>query len=275
MRLACTLCLLAAPAAAEISLSSTLPGIEIAALHDLPPPPAGTDGTDPCPLLPRDPMTPGGLAARSLGWQVTAELPLGPLTAVSLAEASFPAPGGLCLVEGGRIAIFADDRPVALIAPAASDPDAGLTIGRIRPLAEGRLRLLTGDLLTLSLGDLVLDGTGLAVQAPAPEEAVCGGAARVPFVEGQPIDAARLRVIAAGWSPVPFAPDEDTTYQARALHALGLPEIAQCDSTGPAFCSFRYDSPAGRLTLVTQAEPAEDASFPAVVRFWVDCRESD
>ena len=95
MRLTLLLALAAGPALAEPQLASQVPGLAIVPLATLPAAPQDQGETEFCSHLFLDsPMTPGGRDAAARGWHVTAEAPLGDLTAVSLVGIATPATSG-------------------------------------------------------------------------------------------------------------------------------------------------------------------------------------
>ena len=95
LRLALLILPLATPACADLALSSQVPGLDLVALADLPAAPQDQGEPDFCAhLFVETVTTPGGKDAAAKGWHVTAELPLGDLTAVSFIGHATPATSG-------------------------------------------------------------------------------------------------------------------------------------------------------------------------------------
>jgi hypothetical protein len=256
---------------ADLSVTATVTGLEAVLLDTLPPAPADRGDPGFCPLVMGQPATPAGQAVQAKGWQVTAEFPIGDLTAVSFAGRVTPVTSGACEIMDGNVGVFAGDRLVALVY--GTEPDE-TRIGSLRPFGRHGLRILSGDILPGSVADLTLTGDTLTVTDPAPEEPVCNDRAIVPDIEGLPIDQARRALQAGGWTPVPGSAADRTLGWTEDLAAMGLPEIQDCSGTGFGFCLFAYDHPAATLNVVTVGEPGDDGSLPAVARYWAECREA-
>ncbi|WP_374392329.1 hypothetical protein [Tabrizicola sp.] len=269
LRLALLILPLATPACADLALSSQVPGLDLVALADLPAAPQDQGEPDFCAhLFVETVTTPGGKDAAAKGWHVTAELPLGDLTAVSFIGHATPATSGTCELGAGNVGFYSGSHLVALAYGTEAD---ALLIGSLRPFGTG-LRILSGDVVAGTVADLSHDGSALAVIGPATEEPVCDGSGIVPGIEGLPIDKARDLLLQSGWQPVPGDPAQQNLGWAGELAAAGVPEVEDCSGTGFAFCSFRYSGPAGELSVVTAGEGGEDGSLPGVVRYGVDCR---
>lgn len=261
------LALAASPALAETPLSSQVPGLEIVPLSELPV--NGNQGdTGLCDhLFVATITTPGGKDAAAKGWHVTAEAPLGDLTAVSFVGSTEPATSGTCELLEGNVGLYSGAQLVAVV---YSSQPAKLQIGRIRAFGDG-LRILSGDILPGTVADLVQVGGALQVNAPATEEPVCNGSAMVPGIEGLPVDKARKLLMQSGWEPIPGDPAQQALGWAKDLAAAGVPEVEDCSGTGFAFCSFSYSGPEGRLQVITAGEGGEDGSLPAVSGYDVTC----
>lgn len=267
MRLALLFALAASPALAETAMTSQVPGLEIVPLSVLPAN-GNRDDTGLCDHLFVDKAaTPGGQEAAAKGWHVTAEAPLGDLTAVSFVGSAEPATSGTCELLEGNVGLYSGPQLVAVV---YSSQPAKLMIGRIRPFGDG-LRILSGDILPGTLADLVQAGGAVQITPPARDEPVCNGSASVPGIEGQPIDKARTLLATAGWQPVPGDPAQQALGWAKDLAAAGVPEVEDCSGTGLAFCSFVYSGPAGRLQVITAGEGGEDGSLPTVSGYDVTC----
>jgi hypothetical protein len=260
---------LATPALAELSLSSQFPGLDLVPLATLPNAPAQKGEAGYCTHLFIDSISsPGAKDVAAKGWIVTAEAPLGDLTAVSFVGDAIPSTSGTCELLDGNVGLYSGGQLIALLYSTEADT---VMIGRIRPFGDG-LRILSGEFLPGTTADLVRAGDMVSVTPPAAEEPVCSGTATVPGIEDLPIDKARTLLQGAGWTPVPGDPAEQGLGWAKDLAAAGVPEVEDCSGTGFAFCAFRYSGAAGDLTVITAGEGAEDGSLPAVARYAVDCR---
>jgi hypothetical protein len=270
-RLLALLALLPAPALAEAPFTSAVPGLAIAPLDDVPPAPRDQGDRDAClhKLVPAF-TTPGGEVAHFQGWGVTAEAAFGPLTAVSFVGGFAQGTSGSCALTDGNVGFFTGDRLQAVLY--ATDAQE-TRIGSIAPFGTGGLRLWSGDYLPQPLADILPtpDG-GITVQPLAGVEPVCNGTGQVPLIYGQPIDRARGALIAAGWTPVPYAESRGDIGLAPDIAAAGVPEVEECSGTGFGFCAYRYSGPAGELSVTTIGEFGEDGSLPAVAFYGVDCR---
>lgn len=270
MRLALVLAVsLATPALADLQLSSQMPGLDLVALSALPDAPRDQGETDVCShLFLASASTPGGKDAAGKGWHVTAEAPLGDLTAVSFVGSATPATSGTCELLDGNVGLYSGGQLVALVY--GTDREA-LRVGRLRPFGTA-VRILSGDLLAETVADLTYDGLTLAMTSPAAQEPVCDAAGVVPAIEGLPIDQARRLLMQFGWQPAPGDTELQSFGMARDLAAAGVSEVGDCSGTGFGFCTFAYTGQAGELSVITAGEGGEDGSLPAVVRYGVDCR---
>jgi hypothetical protein len=262
---------LSAPALAETRYSSQVPGLALVALDALPAARGDQTEAEFCDhLFVATPETAAGRAAQAQGWKVTTELPFGDLTAVSFVGGAIPATSGTCELVDGNVGFFSGDQLVALLYRSEGDDPM---IGRMEPFGEGGLRVFSGDLLPSPVADVQGSGTDdIAAVTLADEEPVCGGTASVPNIYNLPIDKARIRLIEAGWQPVPG--DLETQSQSWASHiaAAGVPEVDECSGTGFAFCAYSYTRPIGELSVVTAGEGGEDGGLPFVSSYGVTCR---
>lgn len=193
-----------------------------------------------------------------------ADVPLGSYRAVSFAGQMQSATSGTCNVTQGNVAVFDNDRLVAL-AYGKSAEDAA--IGRLTPLEGGAVRVWDGDIVESPAGDLHLDADGtLRLARIADEDAVCQGRAKVPNVYNMSIDKARKALAAKGWNPVRAKPEGET--HQTTLIKRGIVEAEPCSGTGLGYCSFNYAGPAGTLSLTTVGED----TLPNVVDYDVKCR---
>lgn len=261
--------LIAGPALAEMDLTSQVPGLAIAALDDVPNSPMDQGDREGCShKLVGGPTTPAGEVAHFQGWGVTAEVPLGDLTAVSFVGRFGQGTSGSCELLDGNLGLFAGDRLQAVIY--ATDPEKTL-IGFAVPFGDGGLRLWSGDFLPVPLADVQRTASGgIAVVPLAQREPVCNGAAELPLMYGLPIDRARALLIAEGWQPV--TGQTNTASYAAEIAAAGVPEVEDCSGTGFGYCAYRYTGAAGTLNVTTMGEIGEDGSLPMVTDYGMDCR---
>lgn len=249
-------------------LRSEVPGLAIRALRQLPRGPLSETDDPACGPRRSDTHSPIARQIVELGWAVTAEEQLGPYEAVSFAGRFESGTSGSCQISQGNVALFRDGKLVAVIY-ARHEPDA--SIGSIRPLDNGNLRVWDGDLLSQPVADLhVSESQDIAVDKMAAIDTACQGKAEVPAVFGMPIDQARKALFAHGWRPANSrtAPKELDATIGKALFARGIREVRDCSGTGFGFCTFKYTNAAGILQVVT----AGDGESPNVAHYGVDCR---
>ncbi|NJM83331.1 MAG: hypothetical protein HC844_13320 [Tabrizicola sp.] len=203
------------------------------------------------------------------GWGVTGEAALGPWTAVSFVGGYSPSTSSTCELLDGNVGVFAGDRLVALIY--ARDPKSVL-VGRIRAFGDGSVRIASGDLVAFPVADLrQVGGTVVTVSPLAPSEPVCQGAASVPYIEGLPIDLARVLLAEAGWQPDGSVASGRSGGMAEALAELGIVEVEDCAGTGFGFCRYAYVSPVATLGVISVGEGREDGSLPTVSGYTATC----
>ncbi|TPM37206.1 hypothetical protein [Mesorhizobium sp. B2-3-4] len=253
------------------SAKSDVAGIEFITLDHLPKAPASASSQEECTTLVITPKTTSGQAVAALGWGVTAELPLGPYQAVSFAGQFDPATSGTCEVDKGNVAIFQDQKLIAL---AYAGKGSKQTIGTISALQDG-LRVWDGGLVGSPVADLhVRDGHLLQITAIAAEDLVCAGQGKVPNVYGKPIDKARQALGSSGWEPLKnpkdLAADEVQYGQELALSRRGIVEVDSCSGTGFNFCGFYYRKGDMELSVTTVGE----GDFPAVVDYHAACDQT-
>lgn len=262
--------LLALPAAAAgPHVASQVPGVQVLRLDHLNPAPAAGPDRAACEhLLLPEPQTPAGKRLAQLGWGVTSEETIGAWTAVSFVSGYSAATSGTCELVDGNVGLFTGDK-LEIVVYATDEP--AVMIGQIDRFGAAGLRIYSGDLVPQPVADLQAVGAdGLVVTPPALSEPVCNGAAQVPYIYGLPIDMARQMLALAGWQPAPPEAVEEFGI-APDLAAAGVPEVESCAGTGFGFCAFTYAGPAGRLSVTTVGEIAEDGSLPPVVGYGASC----
>lgn len=263
-------CALSLPAFAQtnaaVRAASDLANIRMKPLNMLPKAGGSADDRDGCPNLLIKPKSAAAKQVAAQGWAVMADLPLGagPYRAVSFAGVMQAATSGTCNIAQGNVAVFDNDKLVALAYGKSAEDTA---IGTLTALEGGAVRVWDGDIPAAPAGDLHVDADGtLRLTKVADEDAVCHGRAKVPNVYGTPIDKARKALIAQGWKPVRGGASDEP--RQAALVKRGITEAASCAGTGLAYCDFEYVGPAGKLTLTTAGESA----LPSVVDYDVKCR---
>ena len=254
-----------AASASPGALTSSVDGLQIQATTSLPTNPAGTPQAEFCSGYVRDARSPGAEAIRRAGWAVTGEAEAGGYQIVSFVGSMEPGTSGTCQLTDGNIALFHDGALKALVYGAKG----GSAIGSIKP-ANGGLRIMDGDLVSAPVADVQFaDAGAVAIVPVAASDNVCDGTASVPNIHDMPINAARKKLIAAGWVPAsrdtPVSEMEDP--RAFDLSRQGLPEVDSCSGTGMGYCSFAYNGTAGHLSVTTVG----DAEWPAVSHYGVDC----
>jgi hypothetical protein len=207
-------------------------------------------GNDNAAMVIENPITPGGRVARALGWIVVGEARIGALTAVGISRGYVHLPGTLDQQIDGNVAIFAGDRPIAILHRKDED---GYGIGRLERLESGAVRVAPPRPLK-PRGDLVLRGKRLLYRPMAAVDSYCGGRVHIPNIYGKPILRARAMLFAAGWKPDKVEHwGLDVTLARFAQAHIAEGEGCATDSAGQ--CTFRYSSPAGRLEVETGFDP--------------------
>lgn len=243
---------------------SELKDIRMKALTNLPKAGGSASDRDDCPQRVIQPKSAAAKLVAAQGWAVMADVPLGAYRAVSFAGQMQSATSGTCNVTQGNVAVFDNDKLIAL-AYGKSAEDAA--IGRLTALEGGTVRVWDGDIVASPVGDLHLDTDGtLRLAKIADEDSVCQGRAKVPNVYNMPIDKARKALAAKGWNPVRAKPEGEPHQATLIKH--GIVEAEACSGTGLGYCGFNYAGPAGTLSLTTVG----DNTLPSVVDYSVKCR---
>lgn len=246
-------------------LESAMPGIALVALADLPRSPENGAVDENCEGHRGDAESAAGRAVEGRGWIVTSEASLGRYRVVSFVSGFDPATSGICTARNGNIGVFDGDRPVAL---AYAPPGSETVPGRVEAIEGGALLVWGGDYPGPPLGELRLDGDRPRLTGVAAEQTFCNRTTTVPNVYGLPIEAARTKLIAAGWRPL--APDEAPYAYDRAaeLARNGVIEAQSCSGTGMGYCAFRYRGAGGVLDVTTISDAP-----PVVMAYGVTCRK--
>jgi len=149
------------------------------------------------------------------------------------------------------------------------------------PLGERSVTRLSRTMTRLCIGILVLcyaASPGVSWSAESEETAfgVCAAGAKhaaVPEIRGLTYDAARKKILAAGWRPrvTRLADGTKRDYEEEFDNAAifwlrGYKEVDECAPTGSAACSFNFVDKAGnRLTVCTSGEELELPNVHATV----------
>ncbi|MGL4310774.1 MAG: hypothetical protein ACRCSU_09820 [Paracoccaceae bacterium] len=253
-----------------VTAGSRVDGISVSLLDMLPNAPATAGQRDRCDHLLVQPDSPAARSVAEKGWAVTADMPFGPYQAVSFVGRMEPATSGTCDLSEGNVGIFSGGDLVAIVYMA---PDQIQKIGRVVPFGDGGLRIWNGDVLPAPLADIRLaPRAGISVIPLAQVDELCGGAAAVPFIYGQPIDAARKMLMESGWAPVDqTASGNRISGVAKDLAEMGIVEVDDCSGTGFGFCGYEYRGLSSTLSVVTVGETASDGSLPVVSGYGVRC----
>lgn len=254
----------AAPAATAPVIRSSLKGLALVSLTDLPKAPVKQTGGDFCEHLRKTPTSEGGKLAAARGWIITSEAKTDRYEVVTIVSGLDPATSGMCMAKNGNVAVFEHGKLVAL---GYSTPKSDMVIGAASALEGGSVRLWS-DGPGFVLGDLNPVNGGFVLSEPAAQESKCHGKAIVPNIFGMPIDKARTKLAEKGWKPKPGDPSEriDADY-ASDLVKRGIVEAESCSGTGMGYCGFNYSGPAGTLSVTTTG----DGDYPTVSYYDVNC----
>lgn len=257
------------PAIAQTSATaprvvSEMKGILVKATTALPKAGGSASDREDCPQRVIQPKSAAAKQVAAQGWAVMADVPLGPYRAVSFAGQMQAGTSGTCAATQGNIAVFSNDKLIALAYGKSADDTA---IGNLVPLEGGTVRLWDGDIVPAPAGDLHVDADGtVRLTKMADEDTVCQGRAKLPNVYGMSIDKARKALAAKGWNPVRAKASGYPRQAAQFKH--GIIETDDCSGTGMAYCSYSYAGPAGKLSLETAGED----DLPSVSGYSVKCR---
>lgn len=254
-----------------LRVESYVPGIAFSALQALPQAPAARRAD--CVRLLSRTSSPAAAQVAAAGWGITGEATLGRFQTVAFVGGVQEGTSGSCLLTQGNLAVFDGTR---LLAIAYATPATRMTIGGIEQLAPDAIRLWDGGYLSQPIADIRPSlgsppgGGTLAVLPLGPEQRFCSGRAVVPNIYGMPIDVARRLLEIKQWSPVQGERDAGGTAvdgRESDLAKRGVVEVETCSGTGFGYCSFRYRSSAGRLSVTTVG----DAEFPLVSAYDLRC----
>lgn len=264
-------------------MHSTVPDVRFTAIESLPRAVPVPDSAARCETNDiQQPVTPGGKAAKALGWKIVDERPLGRLTAVAIARGYEFWPGAECHEFDGVVALFEQEQPVGVL---QRDDRYHIGLGRMEKMEGGALRVGTSMNVSAPIGDLSLTGRHLRFSPLAAVDRYCGGRAKVPNIYRMNILQARRALFRYGWRPYRDAPIDRDTLEYNAFYRFGVTEIQACYK----YCQFRYASRAGMLSFgIGWDDSSESADFDnrprkdsdpylhdqVVSGYMVDCRRS-
>lgn len=261
------LAITAGMASAEgISITSQVDSLKVVATDKLPKNPKAEAIEPGCAQNASNPKTEAGKKIQALGWSVTSELETKAGTLVNFVGGAEFMGGSGCAFSDGNIGVFKGDTLRGLIYAQAGDDTS---IGSVWPLEDGDARIWSGMVPSQPLADLRVSGAdGITIQPIAAEERLCGDRV-VPKIYGLPITTARETLAAAGWTPVPYAPegeaDDDPVRE--ALAKAGFPEVEACAGSGLGFCNLIYTDTAGHQLNVSTM----DGEPPSVIGYDSHC----
>jgi hypothetical protein len=256
------------PAQAQtVHTESRIDGMDFGPLQKLPKGPGleVADG-DFCARLVIKPASAAGKFIAGRGWHVTSEAVIGRYEVVSFAGKFEEGTSGSCHISEGNVGVFVGTQLVALV---YASKGSEKTIGKVVPLEGGGLRVWDGDYVSQPVGDIQMPNpTLLQLTALADKQLFCSGKASVPNIYSMPIDKARAKLAAAGWTPVPgnIATDGSAARE-EGLAKQGIVEVDGCAGTGFAYCSFNYRGAGGTLAVTTVGED----DLPGVSGYEVTC----
>lgn len=225
-------------------VSSTVNGLRATAINDLPRAASSTGIDASCFEHVLNPKTPGGRLAADRGWYVTAEISLKGRDVVSFVRRFEPGTSGVCIPDGGNVAVFERSKLRGLIYAPASASDG---IGLITKVTSTRVRIWSGTPAP-PIADVEL-GSGAKVQPISAWDTHCQDSVTVPNVYGKRIEEARRTLIRAGWRPISSNEADLSPGNDSELYASGIREVQGCSGTGYGFCNFAYEVDGGTLTL--------------------------
>ena len=230
----------AAPSGYSIASSDRM--VKAALLAELPKAPPRDDDSDEgyCDQYHAAPVSTGARTAAAKGWLIAKEGRLGPLTAVTIVATFEPGTSGVCFPRGGNIAFFDGDTLVGILYSAA---DKDVSIGGFEAVGD-RLRVGAGTPAP-PYGDITLNDRAIRFGPIAASDSVCGGRRTVPNIYGLSIQAARRKLIASGWKPVPSTAEAE--FLTLDLRNEGVVEANGCAPTGYGQCGFSYAAGRDRL----------------------------
>ena len=149
-----------------------------------------------------------GKQVESQGWVVTSEAPLGRYRVVSFASGFDEGTSSMCFARNANIAVFDDDRLVALV---YTSHKSDRRLLEWLSATGKRSAVWSGDGPSAPVAELHADQSGVRLTAIAPQRTVCHGRAVVPNIYSITLDAARKALLTHGWRPMrpEQAPDDD------------------------------------------------------------------
>jgi len=212
-----------------------------------------------------DPKTPGGKAAKALGWRVTDEKSIGRLTAVTILRRYESWPGLYCMPVTSNIVFFEAGTVVAILHPA---PGPYFIPAALESMRGGALRVWT-TMPAPPVGDLTLIGKTLRLSTTASVDTLCDGQVKIPNLFRKPITEARAILLRHGWKPSRLGPIDRDTDEYYRFYRKGITEIDSCAVDSVGQCLFDYKSRHGLLEVETGQ--LDDGDKEGVISYGIDC----
>ncbi|ALN63110.1 putative lipoprotein [Lysobacter antibioticus] len=223
-------------------------------------------------------------AAVAAGWTIRTDMAWGKdYRVVGVAPRATQVAGFGCMFPAARVLFFRDGRAVAQLRDLKADEesfDSGVqgvfehSAEPAEPAGKAGSELRVGE-WQVARARVLATAAGLELTALPALDAYCGGAAKVPRIEGLSLPQARAKLLAQGWRGVQPDREEGAERFLGGLIEAGYPEVVDCAGTGQGYCSFEYAADAGHgLAVTTAGEHGEDdgkAYWPTVVGSEVTC----
>lgn len=273
--------------AAQVDAKGQVEQLRLEAVTELPryvapTPPLADDGS--VPECAGEAKSSEARAAVAAGWTIRTDMAWGKdYRVVGVAPRATQVAGFGCMFPAARVLFFRDGRAVAQLRDLKADEESfdsgvqGVFEHRAEPAEPaGKVgsELRVGEWQVARARVLATDA-GLELTDLPALDAYCGGAAKVPRIEGLSLPQARAKLLAQGWHGVQPDREEGAERFLGGLIEAGYPEVVDCAGTGQGYCSFEYAADAGHgLAVTTAGEHGEDdgkAYWPTVVGSEVTC----
>lgn len=220
-------------------------------------------------------------AAVAAGWTIRTDLAWGKDYRVVVAAPRATQVAGFgCMFPAARVLFFRDGRTVAQLRDLQADEASfdsgvqGVFEHRAEPAGAAGSELRVGE-WQVARARVVASDAGLELTDLPSLDAYCGGAAKVPRIEGLSLPQARAKLLAQGWRGLQPDREDGAERFLGGLIEAGYPEVVDCAGTGQGYCSFEYANDAGDgLAVTTAGEHGEEggkAYWPSVVGSEVTC----
>lgn len=273
--------------AAQVDAKGQVEQLRLEAVTELPryvapTPPLADDGS--VPECAGEAKSSEARAAVAAGWTIRTDMAWGKdYRVVGVAPRATQVAGFGCMFPAARVLFFRDGRAVAQLRDLKADEESfdsgvqGVFEHRAEPAepaGKAGSELRVGE-WQVARARVVATDAGLELTDLPALDAYCGGAAKVPRIEGLSLPQARAKLLAQGWHGVQPDREEGAERFLGGLIEAGYPEVVDCAGTGQGYCSFEYAADAGHgLAVTTAGEHGEDdgkAYWPTVVGSEVTC----